>query len=474
MKYHTLSRLRRERERRGWSRLYIAAQLEVDIITVGRWERGERLPHPLYRQKLCNLFGISAQDLGLFSEYPPHDKDLTDTAHLTSEEPDSVREHTGSAPLLHASRALADGVESSQNRFFTENQTMPAPSPWSRHRRAFLAGLGGLGIAALAGAGFHLLTHSSSPPPVLASRLVRQLFDPSNPHYINRLAWSPDGHLIATATGINRVTIWNWEKGALARSYPTSHQWVNDVSWSKTNWLAAAASGPQAGSVEIWKYLGDGPVVTLQRPHGIRSASWSPDGTMLAFSGHTSVVEIWNPFAHRRVGQYSYPALGLLGMNRVRWSTTGTLLACATDDGTVHVWEALTGHLKTIYHGHQLRTIDLDWSPDGRYIASAGEDKTVRVWEALTGHTIQIYQGHTDAVEGVNWSLQGGAIASGGLDQTAHIWEAFTGKLVAECSAVGSPLETVLWSRDGTAIAVGTNTQGTQIWQIPRSSSSGK
>src|SRR5205823_510675 len=63
-----LQRLRQERERRGWSRSYVAEQVEVDIATVERWERGERMPQPHYRQKLCVLFEQNAQDLGCLSE----------------------------------------------------------------------------------------------------------------------------------------------------------------------------------------------------------------------------------------------------------------------------------------------------------------------------------------------------------------------------------------------------------------------
>ena len=68
MKQAFALQLRREREWRGWSRTYIAEQLNVDVMTVGRWERGEHVPHPYHRQKLCALFEKNAQDLGLFSE----------------------------------------------------------------------------------------------------------------------------------------------------------------------------------------------------------------------------------------------------------------------------------------------------------------------------------------------------------------------------------------------------------------------
>ena len=62
-------RLKRERERRGWSREYVAEQIGVaDPKTVGRWERGVACPSAFFRQKLCNFFGLPAQDLGLCQE----------------------------------------------------------------------------------------------------------------------------------------------------------------------------------------------------------------------------------------------------------------------------------------------------------------------------------------------------------------------------------------------------------------------
>jgi transcriptional regulator with XRE-family HTH domain len=59
--------LRQERQRRGWSRQYVAEQIGVaDPKTIGRWERGVAFPSTYFLQKLCTLFGMLAQDLGLF------------------------------------------------------------------------------------------------------------------------------------------------------------------------------------------------------------------------------------------------------------------------------------------------------------------------------------------------------------------------------------------------------------------------
>jgi uncharacterized membrane protein/DNA-binding XRE family transcriptional regulator len=57
-------RLRYEREQRGWSQARVAEQIGTEAVNVSRWERGFSSPSPYYREKLCNLFEKSAQDLG--------------------------------------------------------------------------------------------------------------------------------------------------------------------------------------------------------------------------------------------------------------------------------------------------------------------------------------------------------------------------------------------------------------------------
>ncbi len=57
--------LQYERERREWSREYVAEQIGApEDRMVGRWEREGVLPAPRYRQALCALFGKSARELG--------------------------------------------------------------------------------------------------------------------------------------------------------------------------------------------------------------------------------------------------------------------------------------------------------------------------------------------------------------------------------------------------------------------------
>ncbi|MBV8694758.1 MAG: helix-turn-helix transcriptional regulator [Ktedonobacteraceae bacterium] len=61
-------KLRHERELRGWSQQDLACHLGTDASRVNKWENGMASPSTYYRQKLIELFGKNAEELGLLTE----------------------------------------------------------------------------------------------------------------------------------------------------------------------------------------------------------------------------------------------------------------------------------------------------------------------------------------------------------------------------------------------------------------------
>jgi tetratricopeptide (TPR) repeat protein/transcriptional regulator with XRE-family HTH domain len=57
--------LRRHRLQRNWRLSDVAEQLGTTVTTVQRWEQGTQQPRLYYRRKLCDLFGLTAQELHL-------------------------------------------------------------------------------------------------------------------------------------------------------------------------------------------------------------------------------------------------------------------------------------------------------------------------------------------------------------------------------------------------------------------------
>jgi transcriptional regulator with XRE-family HTH domain len=62
---HENELLRDQRLQRGWSQARVAQQIGTIAALVSKWERGVSLPTPYYREKLCVLYGLPAQKLGL-------------------------------------------------------------------------------------------------------------------------------------------------------------------------------------------------------------------------------------------------------------------------------------------------------------------------------------------------------------------------------------------------------------------------
>lgn len=61
-------RLRREREKHGWSQEEVARLIKTHPKTVSRWEQGITFPNLKYRIELCQLYGKNTEELGLIEE----------------------------------------------------------------------------------------------------------------------------------------------------------------------------------------------------------------------------------------------------------------------------------------------------------------------------------------------------------------------------------------------------------------------
>ena len=60
--------LRYERKKRGWSQSRLAELIGADTSMISRWEGGDRKPVQFYQEKLCDLFGKNAVELGLIEQ----------------------------------------------------------------------------------------------------------------------------------------------------------------------------------------------------------------------------------------------------------------------------------------------------------------------------------------------------------------------------------------------------------------------
>jgi WD40 repeat protein/serine/threonine protein kinase len=264
--------------------------------------------------------------------------------------------------------------------------------------------------------------------------LIRSL---SLPGYGFRVAFSPDGRQVASATGEwNRpfqIKVWNAETGQEVLTLSGHTAPIHRVAFSRDGERIASASAD--GTARIWNAKSGAKLRTIQTEgEGVVDVAFSPDGQELATApGKLNVFEVAkNPelkIWDAKTGRLLHTLVGHHGpLTSVAFSPDGSRLVSGSFDRTVKIWNAKTGNELVTLRGHTQFVTEAIFSPDGRRVASASEDGSVKVWDAATGQEFFTLRGHAGLVNGVAFSPDGLRLASGSEDKTIKVWSATTGQ----------------------------------------------
>ncbi|MBL7489569.1 TIR domain-containing protein [Frankia sp. AgB1.9] len=229
-------------------------------------------------------------------------------------------------------------------------------------------------------------------PPITGARPVGQ---PITGHTrpVLSVAFSADGHTLATASNDRTVRLWDVTDPTRPRPIGeplTGHtRGVWSVAFSADQRTLASASNDR--TVRLWD------VTDPTRPHpigepltghadAVQSVAFSADGHTLATADNDQTVRLWDVTDPTRPHPIGQPLTGHTGpVWSVAFSADQRTLASASSDRTLRLWdvtdptrprpigEPLTGHTSSV--------LSVAFTADGHTLATASNDQTVRLWQ---------------------------------------------------------------------------------------------
>jgi WD40 repeat protein/serine/threonine protein kinase len=255
------------------------------------------------------------------------------------------------------------------------------------------------------------------------------------------VAFSPDGQRLAVGgfnVDRNRGGLAGVAEVLDARTGQTLHSLrrhtniINRVLFSPDGHLLATASHDK--TVMLWNTTGDAPPRTLYGHAGlVVGLSFQPDGRQLASSGSDKTVRIWDVATGQEV-------LILRGHTDV-----------VTE--VVHPARSEGLEAPRAFRGDSDTVIDVAYRHDGKRIASASTNRTVKVWDATRRQEMRSIVATWHLVHSVAFSPDGQRIATGNHTASVGMWNVATAKNERDLRGPRGPVTHVAFSSDGRLLA---------------------
>jgi WD40 repeat protein len=245
---------------------------------------------------------------------------------------------------------------------------------------------------------------------------------------------------------------------------------VNALALSPDGKLVAAGGGPPGGKVVVWDMALGKKLHTLStKAEFIGRIAFSPDGKTIAAGGEDHVVYLWDTKTGEEVRKLEGHNDFVLGLE---FSADGKSLLSSEIMGEIRVWDVASGKTRVpIKPAGKVNLFHSEWSKDGKVIVGGGTMKEIFFFDAATGKAIGFFKGHTSHILRVRFSPDKKTIASSSLDHTLRLWEITGDSATPPMGAkelhkveIPSDAKDLMFTPDGKTLIVGQGDGTCSFW----------
>lgn len=281
-----------------------------------------------------------------------------------------------------------------------------------------------------------------------------------------RVAFGYDGQWLAASSLDRTVCIWELPTGVLRHTLVAHEQLILGMAVHPQKGEIASAANDH--TLAIWDTT-SGQLLNFLRGYTglISTVCFSKDGKHVASGSYSGQLNIWDVETGKN--QLMLPRAHERGIHGMAYSPNNTVLASgdAAGMGTIQLRHSWTGNL--------IRTIEISpaavtcivFSPDGSLIAGAIGDDTIRIWQNATGKPQHIMTGHKNTIYGLAFSPDGRWLASASADTTVHLWNVESGEVVSIFTGHESWCRDVSFHPSGSTLASAGDDHTVRLWSIP-------
>jgi WD40 repeat protein len=222
----------------------------------------------------------------------------------------------------------------------------------------------------------------------------------------------------------------------LSRAWSAHQRTVTRVAFSPDGELLA--SGGTDGAARLWHVAAGQPAGSLRHPWAIDDVAFSHDGRHLVSASPVGALRLWHIHAHA-VGRAA--AAALEGRCPAVFLPGGELLASAEPSGAVRLWRLPDGAPAGEFRAHTGRVATLAASPDGLLLATASAnglppgarpatvDHSLRLWRVPDALPAGMLDPGAGRIEQLLFSPSGRLLSAG---ERLRLWDVPPGMLIAE------------------------------------------